>query len=225
MKSKPAIARPTSRERFQELSATMQVIGEQALHAAQLLQALERDDLTAGQRVKHVTAAKQLKNTFKAAPATRDFVSLIERRMRNQPLPPAPLLEHVRRNADARDRFIAEHGGLLTSQQVAQIAGSAATNKSQIAHRWRKEGSIFAVEQGGLTCYPALQFDALNGRPLAVIKDLIVTLNRYYEGWALALWFVTAQAWLNGKRPLDLLLRKPENVLEAAQQEMLALDD
>lgn len=225
MKTKRSIVRPKARQSLQTLSVTMQIIGKHALHAAELLQALERDEPTPGRTTKFGANAILEKTRIPAIRAAFGVSSLIERSMQNIELTPAPLLEHVRLNAQARDRFIAEHGGLLTSQQVAEIAGSAATNKSQIAHRWRKDGSIFAVEHGGVTCFPALQFDALNGRPLPVIKDLIVALSRYYEGWALALWFVTAQAWLNGKRPLDLLVRKPEIVLEAAQQEMLALDD
>lgn len=225
MKTKRTVVRPKSRESVQRLSATMQILGEQAMHAAQLLQALERDEPTPGRQAKFVANAILQKTKSSAITAALGMSSLIEHTMQRIDLTPAPLLEHVRRNAEARDRFIAEFGGLLTSQQVADIAGSAATNKSQIAHRWRKEGAIFAVEHGGVTYYSALQFNALNGRPLPVIKELIAVLGRYYEGWALALWFVTAQAWLSGKRPIDFLLRKPQHVLEAAQQEMLALDD
>jgi hypothetical protein len=214
----------------------MRVIGEQSIHAAEILQSLEREDAS-GFKSSISRVERQLTSLFpapinvhgqrvQAGPRLGLSVTrLIEHSMQTGELAPSPLLEHVRRNAEARDRFIAEHGGLLSSQEVAEIARSTAANKSQIAHRWRKEAQIFAVEHRGVTCYPALQFDADNGRPLTVVKDLIDVLGRYYDGWALALWFVTAHAWLNDKRPIDLLKRNPRKVLEAAQQEMHALDD
>lgn len=155
----------------------------------------------------------------------RDVGALIEARMQTGQPGTSPILEHVRRNAQARDAFIADYGGLLTSLEVAELAASAADNKAQIAHRWRKEGRIFAVEHRGQTYFPALQFDTVKGRPVDVVARLIKTLGRYYEGWALALWFVGAHGWLDGKRPIDILGSDPAAVLGAAKKEIRALDE
>jgi hypothetical protein len=154
-----------------------------------------------------------------------DVGALIEAQMETGQPGTSPILEHVRRNAQARDAFIAECGGLLTSLEVAELAGSAADNKAQIAHRWRKEGRIFAVEHRGQTYFPALQFDPATGRPRDVVARLIKTLAPYYQGWALALWFAGAHAWLDGKRPVEMLERDPGNVLDAAKKEIRALGE
>jgi hypothetical protein len=154
-----------------------------------------------------------------------DVRSLIEARMKTARPGTASILEHVRRNAQARDTFIAQFGGLLSSQEVAQLAGSSAENKAQIAYRWRKQGLIFSVEHRGQTYFPALQFDATTGRPREVTHTLIKTLRKHYAGWALALWFAGANAWLEGKRPFDLLDSDPARVVAAARSELDAIDD
>lgn len=150
---------------------------------------------------------------------------MIEQRMEVRELPRPAILEQVEHNARARDAFIGECGGLLTSEEVARLAGSEAGNRAQLAHRWKKDGRIFAVQFKGEQCYPAFQFDAKQGRPKEPIGKLINILGRYHDGWSLALWFSSANDWLDGKRPIDLLDRKPEAVVEAAKAEMAMLHD
>jgi hypothetical protein len=139
--------------------------------------------------------------------------------------PPLPaILDQARRNAAARDAFIAECGGLLTSAQVAELAGSGARNASQLAWRLKEEGRIFWVEHRGQTFYPALQFDPQTGKPREVIGELIAVLAPLYSGWSLALWFTAANDWLDGARPHELLADRPTDVLEAANAEISTLD-
>ena len=37
------------------------------------------------------------------------------------------------------------------------------------------------------------------------------------DGWETALWFTTTSGWLDDERPVDLLTREPEQIVEAAQ--------
>jgi hypothetical protein len=127
----------------------------------------------------------------------------------------------ARRNAVAREALIREFGA-LTSLQVAELAGSQAKNKAALAHRWKEEGRIFAVQSQGTTCFPAFQFDA-SGRPRPVIADIIEALGHRGSEWQLALWFIAETGWLGGRRPVDLLEREPEVVLAAARDEAAPL--
>lgn len=139
--------------------------------------------------------------------------------------PPVPaILDQARRNAAARDAFIAECGGLLTSAQVAELAGSGARNASQLAWRLKQEGRIFSVEHRGQTFYPALQFNPQTGKPREVIGELIAVLAPLYSGWSLALWFAAANDWLDGARPCDPLAERATDVLDAASAEVSTLD-
>ena len=131
----------------------------------------------------------------------------------------AAALLQARRNAEARRRFLEEFAA-LTSGEVADLAHSRASNRASLANRWRDEGKVFAVRVGDQQLYPAFQFDD-HGRPLNVIA---AALKHFGEGalsdWQTALWFTSANGWLGGKRPVDLLKDQPVAVAEAASREV-----
>ncbi len=70
----------------------------------------------------------------------------------------------ARRNAEARQAFLDEVGA-LSSEEVATLAGSRATNRRSTATRWQAEGRTFAVTHAGRTIYPGFQFDPATGLP------------------------------------------------------------
>src|SRR5262249_20775137 len=117
-------------------------------------------------------------------------------------------ISQLRRNAEARRAFLAEFG-TLTSKEVAELAGSRATNRAALANRWKAEGGIFAVETGGQTLFPAFQFSEDDGQPRPVIAEVLAALGREYSGWQTALWFSGRNGWLGAQRPVDLLRSAP----------------
>ncbi|HYU31744.1 MAG TPA: hypothetical protein VEW48_06245 [Thermoanaerobaculia bacterium] len=127
----------------------------------------------------------------------------------------------ARRNAEARASLVRDFGA-LTSTQVAELAGSRASNRAALANRWKQEGRIFSVNYEGATLYPAFQLDA-EGRPWPVIAEVIRTLGSKSTDWELALWFTTNVGWLDGQRPVDLLESDPAAVAEAAESEAAEL--
>jgi hypothetical protein len=129
----------------------------------------------------------------------------------------------LRRNAEARRAFLAEFGA-LTSKEVAELAGSRATNRAALANRWKAEGRIFAVETGGHTLFPAFQFSEDDGQPRPVIAEILAALGQEYSGWQTALWFSGRNGWLGAQRPVDLLRSAPGAVEEAARREAEAFD-
>lgn len=120
------------------------------------------------------------------------------------------------RNADAREALINEFG-LWDSEKVAKEAGSTARNRSATASRWLSEKRIVAVDHRGTKLYPGFQFGE-DGRPRPVVKRVLELFEPYgLDGWETALWFTTATGWLDDKRPVDLLTRSPDDVVEAAR--------
>jgi hypothetical protein len=129
---------------------------------------------------------------------------------------PAVVLQ-ARRNAAARTELLTEFGA-LTASQVAELSGSEAKNRSALAGRWRREGKLVAVEHHGTVYYPAFQFDE-NGKPRPVIESVLTHLdNPSVTSWQQALWFTTANGWLDGQRPVDLLESEPDAVVAAARE-------
>ena len=104
---------------------------------------------------------------------------------------------------------------MLAAAQIHRLSGLRSKNKSVPASRWKAEGKIFAVRMTGRDQYPQFQFE--NGAPRPVIKNILVALPENLTAWQTALWFASANGWLNGGRPQDFL-DNVEAVINAAYQ-------
>ena len=148
----------------------------------------------------------------------RQMQHLIETALPTIEPPPAPvMLRQARRNAQARIALLEEFGA-LDAERVHELAHSKARNRFALATRWRQEGRILGINYRNKTYFPGFQFDT-NGQPLPVIAKVIALFGNQLDGWQTALWFTLANGWLDGKRPIDLLLTDPDAVISAAHQE------
>jgi hypothetical protein len=120
-------------------------------------------------------------------------------------------------NLDLRDRLIAQTAP-LTSAQVAAQAGYRGRNPYATAARWKKAGDIFAVQHRGTEYFPAFQFR--DGLPHPTIKPVLAALPAQLSPWQVAFWFVSANGWLGGRAPQEVL-DDPASLIAAARQEAL----
>ncbi len=128
---------------------------------------------------------------------------------------PAPtVIDQARRNAGARAKFVQVHE-MLDADQVHELFGSTARNRVSLAARWRADGKVFALDHRGRLLYPGFQFDQ-QGWPKGIIGKVLAILGDAGGPWQTAIWFTSANGWLGGKRPLDLLDSEPSRVLDAA---------
>lgn len=120
------------------------------------------------------------------------------------------------RNVEAREE-LAQEFDLLDSEQVAKGAGSKARNRSATASRWLADKRIVAVDHRGAKLFPDFQFGK-GGSPKPVIKRVLEVFEPYgLDGWETVLWFTTATGWLDDKRPVDMLTKSPDDVVDAAR--------
>jgi hypothetical protein len=132
-------------------------------------------------------------------------------------LPTPAVVLQARRNAAARTGLLSEFGA-LTAAQVAELAGSDAKNTSALAGRWRREGRLVAVEHHGTIYYPAFQFD-VDGKPKQAVAEVLKHLgDPSMTAWQQALWFTSANGWLDGRRPVDLFDNEVDAVVAAARE-------
>jgi hypothetical protein len=125
----------------------------------------------------------------------------------------------VERNGRARAKFLRADRP-YTAAEASKVLGSKARNATELASRHKREGRLFTVRDGTTEKYPRFQFDA-HGQPLPVIEQVLALFKSKLEGWEIALWFHSNNGWLpNQARPVDLLRRQPEAVLQAAQREV-----
>lgn len=105
-------------------------------------------------------------------------------------------------NAKARVRFL-EQWPSFTSKELADVAGHGSKNKSMTASRWKVKGKVFSIKHAGAEYFPSFQFE--DGQPIVAIAKVIALLGARKTGWQLAFWFTSANGWLSGKRPVDVL--------------------
>jgi DNA-binding winged helix-turn-helix (wHTH) protein len=127
--------------------------------------------------------------------------------------PTAASIERARQEAQLRFRILKDFGA-HSGPDVAALGQSAASNRSQTAHRWRQQGRIFAVHHQGALLYLAFQFEH-DGRPRPVIERVIERLGPMSD-WDLAYWFVAGHRLLDGRLPVDVLAENEEAVVRAA---------
>jgi hypothetical protein len=108
----------------------------------------------------------------------------------------------------------------LTAAQIAELAGFSKKNPSAQPNKWKREGLIFAIRHHGIDYFPGYGLDPQTGyRPLKAMAKVIDAFGETKDGWGLAYWFSSANGFLGGKRPRDLLATEPERVIAAAKDE------
>jgi hypothetical protein len=114
-----------------------------------------------------------------------------------------------------------ETTGALTAQEVANRAAPESPTRLTLAAHWHASGQLLAMNAEEQNAYPAFQFGP-NGRPLAAIAAVLSHLRRYPHttDWHAALWFATANALLDGRRPADVVRDDPTLVIETAESDV-----
>jgi len=128
-------------------------------------------------------------------------------------------MEQARRQAVVRLRLLRDIGA-YSADEVSELAGSRAANRSALASRWRRERRIFAVPYDDRELYLGFQFDEV-GRPLPGMAPVLAVLTSW-PPWDVALWFVTDNPWLERRRPADLLVDQAQRVSRAAEADAAA---
>lgn len=133
---------------------------------------------------------------------------------------PEHLMVEARMAGEARAAVI-ESADWLTAAQLSEVAGFGGQNPSAQPNKWKKEKRIFAIRQGGGDLFPGYALNPETGyRPVAGLAPILKLLASEMDEWEIAIWFASANSFLGGKMPKDVLLSQPERVLAAAEDEM-----
>lgn len=81
---------------------------------------------------------------------------------------------------------------------------------------WLEQGRIFALEQEGVQVFPHYAFDSV-GEPVPVLKDVLNVLAGR-SPFQIAAWFESPSAYLNAKRPRDVLQLDAAAIVMAAHR-------
>ena len=104
----------------------------------------------------------------------------------------------------------------LTAADIGRLGGYSESNPAAPANRWKKEGKLFAIRHQNKDWFPRYGLDD-QYRPVPAISQLLAILGPRYDGWQIAAWFDSSNAFLKGKKPKELLT-EPARVVAAARR-------
>jgi hypothetical protein len=136
--------------------------------------------------------------------------------------PPEHLLTQARMNAEAR-KAVLESAEWVNAAKLSEIAGFSGQNSSAQPNKWKRERRIFALRHDGndLYLYPAYALDPdAQYRPVKSLAPILEVFGDELDSWDIAIWFASANGFLGGALPQDLLISDPERVLAAARDEV-----
>ena len=90
-----------------------------------------------------------------------------------------------------------------------------ALNPSAPSFEWKREGRVFAIQDGEKDLFPAFQF--ADGKPLPIIQKILEALPGDMSPWETAFWFESGNGWLGGEVPQECL-KNESKVIDAAEQ-------
>lgn len=78
-------------------------------------------------------------------------------------------------------------------------------------------GEVFGFQWRQTLWIPMFQFDSRDLCVKPASRQLLAALTPDFSGWALAAWFANRNAWLDGRRPVDLVDCELPGALNAAR--------
>jgi hypothetical protein len=115
-------------------------------------------------------------------------------------------------------RAIRHNTEWLTAAEIADLAGLGPANPIGTVSRWKQQGRIYALRQGGKDYYPKYALGP-DFHPLPAIREILAVLAGY-DPELLAGWFESTSRFLGGKRPRELVATEPARVVAAAHNEI-----
>jgi hypothetical protein len=134
--------------------------------------------------------------------------------------PPEHMLTEARMNAEARIAVL-QSAEWISAARLSKIAGFSGQNASAQPNKWKREGRIFALRQDGSDLYPGYALDPnAQYRPVRGLAPVLKVFGDVMDSWDIAIWFASANSFLGGAAPKDLLISAPDRVLAAAKDEI-----
>lgn len=121
-------------------------------------------------------------------------------------------------------RAVLDSGDFVTSAAITGLVDLGAPSSVDEVSNWQREQAIFSISFRGEDYFPLYALQPREGfRPYRQIKEIIDIFGDKKDGWATALWFLTRNSYLDGRRPRDMIASDPVAVLAAAKEDVAAV--
>lgn len=108
----------------------------------------------------------------------------------------------------------------FTPAELARLNDVSAPDLDVQLHGWKEMKMLFSVHHEGIELFPAYNFTDDKLQPLSGLHEILTLFAGKKDDWGVAYWFASANGYLGGKRPQDVLGPNPEEVLLAAKDEL-----
>lgn len=185
--------------------------------------ALESSSAREAKTIEHVLAQIiQLTQESLTSQSTDALSTLVATLLPKEMLSPT-LLREAQMMLRAREAVLAG-ADWLSEADLAEIAGLNKKNPGTQLQKWKRDGAIFAICRHDVDYFPGYALDPDNEyRPHRALKKVIAQFADHKEGWGLASWFQSANSFLGGQRPMDLLSKQSDDVIAAAADEAMGV--
>jgi hypothetical protein len=110
-------------------------------------------------------------------------------------------------------RAFRETGGLVRGDEVAELlAQRGAGDVSRLA-RWIVSREVIAFDWRGELWVPLFQFDLADMSLRAEVRQVARALESSLDGWGIAVWFSAANARLDQRAPVEVVVDDPAALL------------
>lgn len=116
---------------------------------------------------------------------------------------------------------IAQYKVLAATKWLGSIELQCIAELRQL-NEWKKTKQLFSVFYEDEEWYPAYAFDDTM-RPLPGLQKLLSLFSETKDDWGLAYWFASANSFLGGQRPQDILRTHSHDVLLAGKDELAGI--
>lgn len=114
-------------------------------------------------------------------------------------------------------RVFADHGGMVTADELVRSIGGTIAQPLSIVGRWIAERAAVQFAWRSQTLFPCFQFVR---SPMSIRRDVsqvVLELRDAYDDWELALWFASRNEWLEHAPPIEAIRRDAAAVVRAAR--------
>ena len=111
----------------------------------------------------------------------------------------------------------AHHGGMLRADEVVLRMRSDWEQPISVLAHWIVSRAMITIDWQSEILIPVFQIDFHSRALQTGCREIVAELNDVMDGWEMARWFATANPWLGGLAPIDMLAVSWRNVVDAAR--------
>lgn len=117
------------------------------------------------------------------------------------------------------ERSYARSGGIATGDDLTRRLRRWSEQPLSTIARWIVDRRIVCFEWQGQTLAPLFQFNLNDMTIRSGVTSVVNELKDVFDMWELAVWFAQPNTWLDDDCPVDEIVTRPQDVLQAARSD------